>query len=152
MHIKMHYLSVISAQICPLLHPHRGCLLLRSCHLAGSRVWWRGDSMTGLREATQLQSSVSFFYHPALSVSRLPNYLLLNSSSVSQVCWCSLSSPDAAATPLDVRNVVGVRVKNFYWVGFWLITADFGWIYISVLLIHSLFHMLVHPREVGVWI
>lgn len=51
-----------------LLHPHRGCLLLRSCHLAESSVWWRGDSMAGLREATKLHSSVSCFYHPALSV------------------------------------------------------------------------------------
>lgn len=51
-----------------LLHPHRGCLLLWSCHLAESRVWWRGDSMAGLREATKLHSSVSPFYHPALSV------------------------------------------------------------------------------------
>lgn len=96
-----------------LFHPHRGCLLLWSCHLAESRVWWRGDSMAGLREATELQSSVSSFYHPALSVSRLPNYLLLNLFSVSQVCWCSFSSLDVAATPLDVRDVLWVTVKTF---------------------------------------
>lgn len=38
-----------------------------SCHLAESRVWCRGDSTAGLREALS-SIYLSLFYHPALSV------------------------------------------------------------------------------------
>lgn len=65
-----------------LWHPHRSCLLLMSCHLAESRVWWRGDSTAGLREASELHSSVSPFYHPDPSVSSCQNYLFLHLFSI----------------------------------------------------------------------
>lgn len=88
-------LCSFSASPSLLFHPHRACLMLWSCHLAESRVWRRGDSMVGLREATELHSSVSPFYHPALSVPGCQTiYYYIYSLSEALVSpplqWCNL--------------------------------------------------------------
>lgn len=74
--------SALFPPLALLWHPHRSCLLLMSCHLAESRVWWRGDSTAGLREASELHSSVSLFYHPDPSVPSCQNYLFLHLFSI----------------------------------------------------------------------